>query len=253
MATEQPSRRGGVLKWVLGVILGLLLLGALGAAAWYFLRSEDLVSQGFEGQIDQVVINVQGEVDITAGTTYEVDARREWLFGDAPQVDMALEGGVLRVEANCDSGFIPRCLVSIDAVVPADAEILVESDAGAVTVTGTNAGVDLATDAGSITVDVAGAATLRTSAGSIEGTVRDGDVDASTDAGNIDLVIEGDFTGVSATTDAGSVELTVPDLVYAVDAASTAGEVTVDVRTDPASDVTIRARSSAGNVTVQPG
>jgi hypothetical protein len=253
MSTESQARpRRGVLRWVLGIIFGLLLLVALGALAWYLFRSNDVISDTFEGEIERVVVEVDGRVDLNAGGTVAVEAGREWLFTGPPDVEMTLEDGVLRIVSRCGPITL-FCRVSVNAVVPGEAEIVVDTSAGSVTVDGTNAGVDLSSDAGGITVDVSGPAVLRTSAGAIAGTIRDGDVEASTSAGSIDLTLEGDFRDVSAVTSAGSVHLTLPDLVYDVDASTSAGEVTIDVRTDPDSELTVHARSSAGDVTIERG
>jgi hypothetical protein len=248
---EQESR-GGCLRTTLGLVLVVIGLGVLLALTWTLFRSIDTVSESFDGQVDRVVIETDGQVDVEVGDVVEVAARREWVFGASPVVEMTLEGGVLRISSGCP-GFNILCHASIRATVPESAEIFVQTSAGSVTVVGTTSGVDLSTDAGDVTVDVSGSAVLATSAGSITGTIRDGEVDATTSAGSIELSLEGEFLGVSAVTSAGDVELTVPDEIYAVDADTSAGDVTIEVRTDPESDLEIRARSSAGDVTITNG
>jgi DUF4097 and DUF4098 domain-containing protein YvlB len=99
-----------------------------------------------------------------------------------------------------------------------------------------------------------GVVDLSSSAGSVSATgLRSADVTASSSAGSTKLAFTTPPRQVDASSSAGSVEVVVPrgSDAYLVDAGSSAGSSTVAVRTDPASDRTIRAHSSAGSVQVR--
>ncbi len=160
----------------------------------------------------------------------------------APRSSLEVSDGVLRVRGEC-AWFHLRCQMHANATVAADTEVVMVTSAGAITVRGTTAGVDLRTSAGAVGADqVSGPVRLESSAGAISGTLDSGDVAARTSAGSITLTSR--VQRLSAVTSAGSVTLTVPDDIYRVDATTSAGRVDVQVRTDPASTQQITARSS---------
>ena len=248
MTTETASapRR----RWP-SVLFGIvLLILGLAAVGWFGLRSTDTVAETFEGSVSRVEVAVTGDVEVVAGDAVEAAVEREWLIFGAPEVELTLEGEVLRVEADC--GFLRFwCRSNATVVVPSGAEVVADTAAGSIQATGTTGGVDLQTSAGTIDVDVAGPTHLRTSAGSIRGTITDGDVDAQTSAGTVDLTLVGEFGRISAVSSAGSVELEVPDDVYRVDADTSAGSVDISgIATDPDATREIVARTSAGNITI---
>jgi DUF4097 and DUF4098 domain-containing protein YvlB len=94
---------------------------------------------------------------------------------------------------------------------------------------------------------------LSSSAGDVEATgVRAERVSAESSAGDVTLSLRSAPMRVDADSSAGDVEVVVPDEVYRVDASSSAGDVdSRRVRNDPASNRVIRARSSAGDVTIE--
>jgi DUF4097 and DUF4098 domain-containing protein YvlB len=94
---------------------------------------------------------------------------------------------------------------------------------------------------------------LSSSAGDVDATdVRADRVIAESSAGDVSLSLRSAPVRVDADSSAGDVEIVVPDEVYSVDASTSAGDVdSRRVRNDPASDRVIRARSSAGDVTVE--
>lgn len=234
---------------VLAMVVGMAFLGlGLTAAAWMVWRSTDSLTETFSERIDQVIIeDVNGRVTLEAGATTEMTVEQEWLFSGAPEVEMVVEGGTLRITSDCGS----FCRTHVSGIAPAEAGILVRTEAGGVDVTGFEGGVDLTTSAGGVVVDaITGPAVLRTDAGWIRGVISDGDVDAQTSAGGIDLEVLGDFSRISATSNAGNVRLTVPDDVYRLDADSSAGFTEINVATDPEAARVIKAHSGAGNVTI---
>lgn len=247
--TRVRSRRGlRVLFVVGGLILLALALVIAYFAFWTLGRSTDRQTETFSGSIDRVIVeDVNGRVTLEAGTTTEVTVEREWLFSDAPTVQMVEDDGTLRITADCGA----FCQTHISGTAPADAEIVVRTEAGSIDVTGFREGADLNTSAGNVKVTgIGGPAKLRTDAGSIRGDISDGDVDAETSAGGIDLEIVGDFSHIAAVSDAGSVNLTVPDYIYRVEAETSVGRTDVNVSTAPDAERVIVARSNVGNVTI---
>lgn len=96
---------------------------------------------------------------------------------------------------------------------------------------------------------------LSASAGSVRATrLRVPLVTADSAAGDVKLAITVTPRSISAESTAGNVHLIVPDAVYAVDAQAVAGDrPNVKVRQDPSSPLKIKAHSTAGNVTIEPG
>lgn len=250
-APEVRNRRRRGL-WVMGVVAGLILVGLVLTVAWAIVwtlgRSTDSVTETFAGTIDQVIIeDVNGTVTLEAGATTEMTARREWLLGNRPDVEMVQEGGTLRISADCGTW----CRTHVTGTSLAGARVVVRTGAGDVDLIGFQGGVDLVTSAGDVTVrGIRGPAVMRSDAGRIQGDVTDGDVDAETSAGGIDLQIRGEFSRVSAVSSAGSVQLGVPDEPYRVEAEASAGRTDVNVATDPEAAREIVVRSGAGNVTI---
>jgi hypothetical protein len=248
VTARQPRRRHPVL-WALAFLGGIILtLMVLGAVLWTLARSIESQTEAFASTVDQIVVEgTNGSVTFEAGSRGEITVEREWLFTDAPEVEIVESEGTLHITGDCGRW----CRIHISGTAPAGTGLQVRTDAGSIDVTGLSGGLDLTTSAGSLTVtDVGGPAKLWTDAGWIRGSIVDGDVDARTSAGGIDLEIRGDFAVASAVTDAGSVRLSVPDDVYRVEAETSVGSTDVDVPTDPDASRLIVARSNAGNVSV---
>ncbi len=245
----QPRRKGtGILRLLGWLLLGALVFTAALTVLWTLGKSSDSRTEGFSWPIDRVIVeDVNGRVSFEAGSATEVTVQREWLFGDAPTLEMIEEDGTLRISADCGV----FCRIHVTGVAPSKARLVVRTEAGDVVVRDFEGGVDLTTAAGNVTVSsISGPAVLRSDAGSIHGDVSDGDVDAQTAAGGINLEVLGEFSRISAVSNAGSVRLTVPDGVYRIDADSSAGSSEVNVADDPDADRVIIAHSDAGNVTV---
>jgi len=244
-AAPRPNR-----AWI-WVLLALVVVGgAVALAVWLLPTSTATQNETFDGEVDQLVIDVTGGVDLVAGDQTEVTITKEWLFAGEPTVDVVYENGVARVEGEC-SWFQINCTTSVSGTVASDTVVEVRTSAGSIDVSGTTGGVDLETSAGSVNADdITGPARLVTSAGNITGMLADGDVEAETSAGRIELTVLGEFDSLSASTSAGSVELTVPDDVYDVDADTSVGSVNINVRTDPTSGRHIFAETSAGSITI---
>jgi DUF4097 and DUF4098 domain-containing protein YvlB len=110
------------------------------------------------------------------------------------------------------------------------------SSAGSIAVTGLRGPLDLSSSAGSVSVTDVGST----------------DVRARSTPGSVAVTFTVDPNRVTATSTAGSVLVLVPanGPAYRVEAHTTAGSTAVGVPTDPKSDRTITATSTAGRVQV---
>lgn len=244
-----PGRPVAIVVVVL-LVVAVALAAALAAAAASVLRQSDTRTQAFDTPVQRLDVDVDGRVTVEAGDRTEVTLTRRWgLFG-TPETSVTSTGGTVSVRADCRA-LSPGCITDLAATVAPDTQIVVVTSAGAVSVTGTTAGVDLRTSAGAVDVQgLSGSVRLRSSAGAIHGTVVAGDVDAQTSAGRIALTVSGSVERLSAVSSAGAIDLTVPDEVYRVEAETSAGSTDVQVRTDPASSRVIIVRTSAGSISI---
>lgn len=205
----------------------------------------------------RLVLDVTGDVRVEAappGTPASVEVRRRWSWTE-PEYRETRRGDVLEIDSSCVHFGPLDCSTDVRLLVPATTSLVVTSDGGSVRVSGLRAPAELSSSSGSVTATDVQATTLsmRSSAGSVRGTrLTVGDVEASSDAGAVRLDLTVEPMRISADSSAGSVRVAVPSgpTAYRVDASTSAGSRTVDVPTDPASGRTIRARSSAGSVTV---
>ena len=243
----RPPRR----VWLWG-LEGLVAIAGVVVAVWLIPPSSATQNEVFDGEVDRLVIDVTGGVELAAGDRTQLEITKEWLFTGEPTVTVDEEAGVVAVEGEC-SWFQINCSTTVSGTVAADAVLEVRTSAGSIYASGTTGGVDLETSAGSVMVDdITGRARLVSSAGHITGTVTDGDVEAETSSGRVELTVLGQFTSLSASTSAGNVDLTVADDVYDVHADTSAGSVNISVRTDPSAGKRIFAESSAGSITIDP-
>jgi len=251
--SDRPSGAGRLVR----VLLVLLLLVAAASALGLMLpRQSDTTTREFPAAaVRRLVVHVDGSVTVSATTDGAAQARvattRRWSWLVRPTVTTEVtSSGDLTVTGRCPP-LSPRCQTEADAVLAAGTDVVIDTAAGAVTITGITGAVDARTSAGAVTVHgLTGTARLRTSAGSIDGDLASSDVQVTTSAGSIVLRFTGVVQQLTATTSAGSVDLTVPDDVYRVEATTSVGQTDVQVRTDPGSTHRITARTSAGSITI---
>lgn len=246
---ENPHRRHGW-RWVLIVLA--VLVGALMLVYWMVPMATDSQTETFGGHVDELFVEVTGDVTLVAGDRTVLTVSKEWLFSGEPAITMTQDNETITVSGEC-SWFQIWCTTSLTGTVAPDAAIQVKTTAGSIQVSGTTGGVDLETSAGSVSAeDVTGPARMVSSAGNITGVITDGNVDAVTSAGRIDLTVLGDFSMLSAITNAGDVDLVVTDDVYNVDTDTSAGSVSINVQADPSATRRILAESSAGSIAIDP-
>ena len=119
-----------------------------------------------EGNSDQDTVTVDGEVtelsfDLGAGDltvrvadveTTEVHRTFHWT-GDHPDALVALDGGVLYLDVDCDNRPFGYCSVDHEVLVPAGIDVYGITGAGDVTLVATGGVVDVETGAGDVDVD----------------------------------------------------------------------------------------------------
>ncbi len=191
------------------------------------------------GQLTRVDVTTDnGQIEVTSGAVDEIEIRsvmQEVDEGDA-EYSIETDGDRLVLIGECDSVWWQRCSVGFRVTVPGDFDVDVATDNGRVSVVGIAGDVDIETDNGAIEADRLDAE----------------QVNARTDNGRIRVVFDSAPMIVDARTDNGAIAIRVPggDDGYDVDAGSDSGSVDVDVRTDPAAERHLTARSDNGAIDV---
>lgn len=220
-----------------GVLIAVLLIaaGALSLVGVLALRSDRPTQQfgavtSLNASLGGGSLTVRGTDDATATVSW----RRQWDWS-RPRLTASVVDGVLRLRARCNA-VMGNCSVSATVRVPRGVAVVAQSSGGSVRVSG-----------------LTGALRLDSSAGSVTGLdLRSAQVDANSSAGSVHLVLAAAPTRVAVRSSAGSVDVAVPRdaTSYRVVADASAGSRRVDIRTDPSSEHSITAHSSAGSVHV---
>ena len=217
---------------------GALLLAGCGAAFGGPSQSER-GSESF-GDVSRVEVTARsGTIQVRPGAdgSSRVDRFLRWTGDAKPQLTQEVRGDVLHVEAACADDD-EDCETELVITVPAGSAVKADLGAGNVAVTGLPGAQDLSTSAGNVSGVGLGAAP----------------VTARTPAGNVDLTFASAPPTVDAEATAGNVTVRLPrGPVYEVDATTTAGNTRVEVPDTPGAQYRVKARSSAGNVSVLPG
>lgn len=190
--------------------------------------------------IDRLVVTTDnGSVDITttADPVDEIEIRTLIRESDAGDGSVTIEpaGDRLDVAGRCDSGWFDECRVGFEITVPADIDVEVETDNGAIDVEGVAGDVSLRSDNGRVRASELTA----------------GEVVAATDNGAVDVELVAVPDLVVVETDNGAVDVVVPgDVAYAVDATTDHGDTDVGVETDPDSPHVLDVRTDNGSITI---
>ena len=181
----------------------------------------------------------EGGIRVTAGpagSDIVVEARMsEGLH--APSSTVTANGDEVTLRAHCSAWSQYWCSVSYVVQVPADLDLTLTTENGAVNVDG-----------------VSGKLTVRTDNGTVRGThLSAAVVDSRADIGTTSLQFDKAPEQVSARTDVGSITVVVPDddTVYNVSTTNDIGSKSNGVRHDPTSRRTISARADVGDVNVR--
>lgn len=195
--------------------------------------------QDHPGTVSRVEIDSDaGDVVLRPGGDARVEHTFRWT-GTKPELTESLDGDVLRITARCPRPQ-ERCETDLTVTVPGTVAARTRLAAGDVQVDGLTGTQDHQTAAGSVRAEDVGS----------EGA----DVSARSTAGDVEVRLSRPPRTVDVGSTAGNVRLVLPvGPVYRVDARSTVGEVRVDVARDPGAAISIRARSTAGDVTVTSG
>lgn len=254
-----PMRMTGARRAAL-VLGGALAMVLIGLTVWQFVtllaRQHDTSTRVLPATGSRLTVEVgSGSVSVTSGNDDEVRITRrlEWSFSRPRLTEVATADGVL-LTARCGRSW--NCTTSYEVVVPSRFAVELRSSGGSLAVRGVTGAVRLRSSGGRVTAsDVSGQLDLRSSAGAVRGEgLRSTEVAANSSGGRVQLTFALAPELVSATSSAGSVTVTVPagSGPYQVDAGSSAGSTQVRVPTDPAADRRITARSSGGEVRIEP-
>lgn len=152
-----------------------------------------------------------------------------------PATSRGVAGTTLTLSYRCPSELI--CGVAYDVQVPRGVAVRASTLAGAITLTSLSADVTAQTDAGLITANDLGAATVR----------------LKSDAGGIIAVFSAAPSSVSASTNIGSISITLPGAEsYQVHTHTYVGSSRVTVHKNAASPYVITASSDLGSITISP-
>jgi hypothetical protein len=182
--------------------------------------------------VDARVADVR--VDVTDEPVSVTEVHR---FGDdRPATSHQVRGSTLHlVDTGCRNDEA-RCAVEFQVRLPAEADIRVTAQAGAVTMTGLGGRID-----------------VHAEAGAFDGrALRSDSVKVTTESSAMALEFAEPPASVEATTEVGAIRVRVPSgAAYAVEADADLGASTISVQRDPASRHVIVAHSTAGAITVE--
>lgn len=238
-------------------VAGVVAIGFAGMTGLsWFMHSNGSVA--IDERITSVELDVSsGHVEIVGSpsgeTSLEFEVKSGWSRDG--NVEHEVDGDTLRIHGGCDTGIFPGlwCKSDVTVTVPADADIVAETSAGAVTVSGLSGSTELVAHSGDLTIkDQRGRLTAHASAGAVTVDGLDADVaKVTSSAGPVDVEAVQTPNSLDAESSAGDVTVRVPgDESYDVEADASVGDASVDVPTAHGSAHKIRAFSSAGSVTI---
>jgi hypothetical protein len=255
--TPAAVRRG---LFVLAALLGLFLVAG-GTRALLDLAARKTTEEvrNYTG-IRSLEIDDASDVRLTnapAGSPLQVRTRvTEGLTSPSRAVERR-PGGTLELSSSCSFVFGDSCEVDYEIAVPAGTAVRVDASGGDVVAEDLSSTVSIRLDASGGDISAVDVSTpelrLSSSGGDVDASgVRAGAVDADSSGGDVSLSLRTAPDRLEAASSGGDVELVLPDETYRIDASSSGGDVDDrDVRTDPSSPRTIRARSSGGDVTIE--
>jgi hypothetical protein len=196
------------------------------------------------------------EVEVRAGDGSDVKVERQFernVFGSDPKEKY--DNGKLELnDSGC--GFLSfGCKTSYILTVPENVQLTLKSSSGDIRVSGLTAGADLKSSSGSIEVqDVAGSLRLESSSGDLEAQdLRASTVSTESSSGSADLDFAVAPLSVDSKASSGDVSIRIPSgpESYKVDTDTSSGDESANVKVDPTSTRTIKAKTSSGDVTVE--
>jgi hypothetical protein len=183
---------------------------------------------------------------------------QRWLGGTAAQPGHSswnLTGDTLRLTIDC-TGLVLHCGSRFQVALPPDLSVVVHSDAGADTVSGTSDAVVIDGGSGQVNLsDTSGSLQVSTDSGNIIATaIRSQNVHARANSGNVGIVFAAAPLQVDIGSSEGNATATVPVAghSYHVIVRSSNGNATSKVPNDSQSSNIVRVSASNGNAKVLP-
>jgi hypothetical protein len=264
MTTLSPLRR------VILVVGGFLSLGVIALAVLSLVDAMGRTSRHEVVRVDQQALAGKkltihggaGDIRLVGTKDSKVTIQADMAYGLIRPTTLAIpmQDG-FRLESHCDS-WLPfsQCRVSYRIDVPEDFTVNVVGSWGDVNAEGLVRGkLTVHSSAGDVVADnvTDTKLDLTTTAGDIAGmNLSTADVTANSSAGDVDLNFDTPPMRVDAHSSAGDVNIGVPDngyeTHYVITTSTTAGDSEVDTNLQGASERTINATSSAGDINVRP-
>ncbi|WP_405056230.1 DUF4097 domain-containing protein [Kribbella sp. NBC_01505] len=219
--------------------------GAKNGQSTYKLDDRSLV---VEGGSTSVEIRPGDGDQLTVDRQFERNA-----FGSAPS-DTFKDGKLELKDTNC--GFLSfGCKTTYVLTVPRDVKLTVKNNSGQIKVSGMSGETELKTNSGNIAAQgLGGSLRMETSSGSIEGdALTASTVTTKSSSGSADLEFASAPQSVDTKASSGEVTITVPagDETYKVETATSSGDYEPEVKVDPASSRSIKAKTSSGDISIE--
>jgi len=231
--TDPALRRllaAGAAVFAIAAVAGgaLILLGVLA-------RDTEIVTDSYADVRALRVDSGSGDVTIVQGgrgTPVRVTAQITRSFRSPERLDR-VEGGVLRLAANCRSFMGSDCHVDYDITVPPGMRVSAYVGSGDTRIAGLRGTGRLVAHGGSGDIELrdvsAPSVDLRVGSGNITSDLRrSATVGAELGSGNLVLAMTGTPKRVRAVTGSGDIRLTVPATSYRIDTRTGSGGVTAD-------------------------
>jgi hypothetical protein len=243
---------------VILIVIVLLIMVAAGGLGALALRRTERRTIDLSDPIDRIDVRLAaGRLEVSgaageADSGVHVERTASWVIS-RPSIVEEVEGRTLRISVRGQSLVGRGGAVDYRISAPASVAVRAVTGAGSIEVDGVDGAIDLGTAAGEIRVrSLAGPARLDTRMGRIKATGLVGaEMEASSTTGTVELEFAAPPEHVDVSTSTGSLVVAVPGGPYRVDARTGAGNTEVGVATDPDATRSIRARSSAGSVTIK--
>jgi hypothetical protein len=196
------------------------------------------------------------DVEIHSGDVSQITVTRKIkrnIFGSEPK-DKYQDGTLELGDAGC--GFLSfNCRTDYVVVVPKALKVTAESRSGDLQVSDLPGGADLKSSSGDIEVhQIGGELRLESSSGDLVGhELTAGTVTTRSSSGDIELDFGSVPSAVQLKSSSGDVTIQLPsgDEAYKVEAHTSSGDDSTTVKTDPASDRSVKADTSSGDITVE--
>jgi hypothetical protein len=196
------------------------------------------------------------DVEIHSDDVSQITVTREItrnIFGSGPK-DKYQDGRLELGDAGCSFLWF-NCRSDYVVVVPRALKVTAESRSGDLQVSDLPGGAELKSSSGDIEVDrIGGELRLESSSGDLEGhDLTAGTVTTRSGSGDIELDFDSAPSAVQLKSSSGDVTVRLPsdDAAYKVATHTRSGDDSTMVKTDPASDRSVQADTSSGDITVE--